>query len=581
MTIAVFNSDELHILNKIWEDLSERSDHMGVSKQTFLKYIPVNGLLGERLFAQFDKNDTGHISKENFIGGLTILCLGTITEQSKFLFELFDVNGTGEISKQNLVSILNYIPPDIFCGCNMKRRSMSGEFTDDFLSYTNLCHCEGAFVHHSEYINKDDFCCWVKRTPALLGYIKSIIPCTAEDDIIDINNKFPLWKEGAKTNFMFKRFCLLKGNCLYSYYNKTDTRPKRVIFLSGSIVEKLNNSEENSLMQSKGFYGFEILQQYDEEDPFHTHHHDHEKRIFYCNSEETRDSLIHKLQHMAHIVPFEEDYILGKKIGVGAFSEVFECTNKKTLNKFAVKLISKTIYEKVSRVQLNNEIAILKLTNHPNIIHLEDTYEDKENIYIVIELIEDGDFCNFVNGQQCFTTERLRPIMKQLFDALAYLHEFGIVHCDLKPENILIRKHPESIVKLTDFGLSRMILENQRLDVACGTLQYVPPEMLTLKGYGMESDMWGAGVIMFLLANGRLPYDDDKPDKILEQIQLNELKFKSSVDAEAKDIITKLLEKNPKKRITAKDALLHPFIANHAERRLVCSSSTETLVPLI
>lgn len=554
MTIAVFNSDELHILKKIWEDLSERSDHMGINKQTFLEYIPVCGILGDRLFSKFDKELNGYISLHNFIEGLTILCLGTITEQSKFLFDVFDVNKNGNIYKDDLITILNYIPQEIFCNCDLKKR-LSHESIDkiDYKSYTNYCYYENAFSN-SEYINYNEFHDWFKRTPALIGYIKNIIPCTSEDDTIDINDKFPLWKKGEKTGLLFKRYCLMKGNCLYYYYNKFTIRPKGIIFLSGCIVEQINDTD----MESKGYYPFQILRQYIEDD-VNVDHHDHEKRIFYCESLEKRNDLIHKLQKMSHIIPFEEDYILGKKIGKGAFSVVHECINKTTLKKYAVKIINKNIFKKVSRAHLNNEIAILRLTSHPNLIHLEETYEDKENIYIVIELVEDGDFFEFMIGKQCFTDDMLKPIIKQLCEALAYLHEFGIVHCDIKPENLLFNKSTGNIIKLTDFGLSKMILSHQKIEDACGTLQYVSPEILELKGCGVESDMWSVGIIMYLLLNGKMPYDKDTVVEMIDAFDNQELIFKSNVSENAKDIVLKLLTKDPKKRITAKNALLHPF----------------------
>lgn len=579
MTIAVFNSEELHILKKTWEELSERSDNIGICKNIFLKYIPMNGLLGERLFSQFDKEHTGYISQNNFINCLSILCLGTIAEQSKFLFDVFDVNNTGYVLKKDLITILNYIPSEIFCNCNKKRTTTlesleslkslksleSLELSDNFMTYTNYCHCEKAFNNHKDYLDYDDFCNWIKHTPVLLGYIKSIIPCTAEDDV-DINDKFILWKKGEKTGFILKRFCLLKGNCLYYYYNKNDVRPKGIIFLSGSIVEQISDPES----ESKGHFGFEILQQYDESNYYNNyelnnHNHHHEKRVFYCESNEKRNELIHQLQHLAHIVPFENEYIINKKIGTGAFSEVFECSNILTKEKHAVKIINKSIFnEGISRTQLNNEIAILKLVNHPNIIHLKDTYEDKENIYIVIELIKDGDFLDFINGRPCFNDFELKIIIKQLLEATAYLHEFGIVHCDIKPENILYDKSTGNIIKLTDFGLSQMILSNQKLDKSHGTLQYIAPEILTSLGSGTESDLWSIGIIMYLLANGRMPYDSDTVGDMIKKIYNNDddnklLWFKPTVGYDAKCLIIALLEKNPKNRITAKNALLHPF----------------------
>ena len=592
MPLGSFSNDESHILRKIWEDLSERADYIGIDADTFLKYIPISGLLGERLFEKFDTQGNGFVTFEDFISGLSILCLGTMIEQTKFLFDVCDVNHDGLIPKQNLITILNYIPKDIFCNhCNIRTRTRTlsrsppalGRTSDlpplsrspaqsstnlagfvdnqtetiNFIEYTNSCVCDGAFVHHKDVLDYDDFNIWLKHTPAILGYIKSVIPCMAEDNLLVSNssNKPLLWKKGEKTGFMLKRYYVLCGSCLYYYQNKGDARPKGVIFLSGSIIQRVEDPE----MSAKGYWGFEILQQNLCADEHEHHHHHHEKRIFYCQTQSECDNWIHKLQHLSNVVPFEEEYEIGVKIGTGAFSEVFECTHKTSGEKYAVKIIDKDIFDRVDKTHLRNEIAILKLVNHPNVIYLKYTCEDKEKIYIVTELIKDGDFLDFLVGKPRFKEDDLKPIIKQLLEAVAYLHEFGIVHCDIKPENILYDKITGNIIKLTDFGLSRMIFSNQKIDEVCGTISYVAPEALAGMGHGMESDLWSVGIIMYLMTHGRLPFDDENNDVTIKQILCSELEFKNTLSDNATEILSLLLEKNPKKRITAKDALLHPF----------------------
>ena len=224
MTIAVFNGDELHILRKIWEDLSERSesdevDHIGINKETFLKYIPINGLLGDRIFSKFDRKQTDYIDFDDFIYGLSILCLGTLSEQTKFLFDICNTNKNGLIPKQDLVTLLNYIPKQMLCShCSTRTRTLSrtkSVSTEDcvgFMEFTNSCICENAFVNYKDFMDYADFSNWIKQTPAILGYIKSVIPCLAEDTIQIDNDKPFLWKKGEKTGFMFKRFYLLYGN---------------------------------------------------------------------------------------------------------------------------------------------------------------------------------------------------------------------------------------------------------------------------------------------------------------------------------------------------------------------------------
>lgn len=560
MTIAIFSKDELHILRKIWEDLSERSgfndvDHMGINKETFLKYIPINGLLGDRIFYKF-ANDNIYIDFDNFIYGLSILCLGTLSEQTKFLFDICNVNGDNLIPKKDLITLLNHIPKHMLCNnCSTRTRTLSlinhSEESVGYIEYTNSCVCENAFVHYKDFMDYEDFSNWIKKTPSILGYIKSVIPCLAEESIKVDNDKPFLWKKGEKTGFMFKRFYLLCGNCLYYYYGKTDVRPKGIIFLPGSIIEKIDNKE----MEEKNMFGFEITQQ----NLCTGEYHHHEKRIFYCNSESQVNELVHNLQLLSNLIPFEEEYIIGKQIGIGAFSEVYECTEIKTNNIYAVKIINKKIFENIKKEQIFNEIAILKLVDHPNIIHLKNTYESKTHYYIVIELIKDGDFLEYISKKPCFNENNLKIVMKQILEAVAYLHEYGIVHCDIKPENILYDKTTGNIIKLTDFGLSKMIFSNQKIESSSGTLAYVAPEALTDVEYGMESDLWSVGIIMYLLVHGRLPFDGKLPYEVINSILINKPPIKKTLSVELQDILTKLLEKNPKNRISAKDALNHSF----------------------
>lgn len=574
MTIAIFSKDELHILRKIWEDLSEKSgsdntDHMGVNKETFLKYIPINGLLGERIFTKFARKDNKFIDFEDFIFGLSILCLGTLNEQTKFLFDICNVHDDNLIPKKDLITLLNYIPKHILCNsCSVRTRTLSticqqSQSTEPidsigltdyvgFIDYTNSCVCANAFVHYEDFLDYEDFSNWIKKTPAILGYIKSVIPCLAEDTIQVDNDKLYLWKKGEKTGLMFKRYYLLCGNCLYYYYGKTDIRPKGIIFLPGSIVERISNKE----MEDKNMFGFDIIQQ----NLCTGEYHHHEKRTFYCMSENQVNELVHKLQVLSNLIPFEEEYTIGKQIGIGAFSEVFECTEvNKPENVYAVKVIDKKIFKNIKKEQIFNEIAILKLLDHPNVIHLINTYESKTHFYIVIELIKDGDFFEYISNKPCFDENSLKNIIRQLLEAVAYLHEYGIVHCDIKPENILYDKTTGNIIKLTDFGLSRMIFSDQKINTPSGTLAYIAPEALTNVGYGVESDLWSVGIIMYLLVHGRLPFDEKIQSDMVEAILNKKPPIKQTLSVELKDILTKLLEKNPTNRISAKEALNHPF----------------------
>lgn len=283
-----------------------------------------------------------------------------------------------------------------------------------------------------------------------------------------------LWKRGTKLHWWNKRWCLLSGNSIYYYNHETDVRPKGVIFLAGTIIEKV--VEEAS--EIKGYYGFEILHQ--DFASGGTEHHRHEHRVLYARSSDERESWIHMLQVCAQVVPIEEDYVIGKELGRGRFSIVCECVRKETGERMAVKIIEKASLEPDEKELLRTEIAALKLVNHPNIVCLEGLYETRTHMYIVMEKLDGGELFERIVGHPRFTETECAKLVRPLLESVAYLHDMGIVHRDLKPENILCGENLDNI-KLADFGLSKMFLPSEKMDTACGTLSYVAPEVLTMQ----------------------------------------------------------------------------------------------------
>mmetsp|Transcript_10330 Transcript_10330/g.17298 ORF Transcript_10330/g.17298 Transcript_10330/m.17298 type:complete len:410 (+) Transcript_10330:102-1331(+) len=271
--------------------------------------------------------------------------------------------------------------------------------------------------------------------------------------------------------------------------------------------------------------------------------------------------------YCTQVVPIEDDYVLGKELGRGRFSVVCECVHKVTGRHCAVKIIDKATIEPEEKGLLRTEIAVLKLVNHPNIIRMEGLYESKSSIYIVMEMLKGGELFERIVGRPRFTEQEAGKLIRPLLESVAYLHDLGIVHRDLKPENILCGEELEDL-KIADFGLSKMIMPKEKMDSACGTLSYVAPEVLTMQGYGKEADLWSVGVIMFLLICGKLPFDGDDHNEIIRSTIQADLKVNPSVwsklSEEAKALIQCLLNKDPRERITARDALKHPFILLHS-----------------
>jgi calcium/calmodulin-dependent protein kinase I len=293
---------------------------------------------------------------------------------------------------------------------------------------------------------------------------------------------------------------------------------------------------------------------------------------------------IRALQRSAHVVPIEDEYVIGKELGHGRFSTVRECVHKTTGTHYAVKIIDKSTIEPEEKSLLRTEIAVLKLVKHPNIICMEGLYENKKYIYIVMELLKGGELFERIVGRPRFTEAEAAKLIRPLLESVAYLHDLGIVHRDLKPENILCGDELEDL-KIADFGLSKMVLPKEKMDAACGTLSYVAPEVLTMQGYGMEADLWSVGVIMFLLLCGKLPFDGDNSNEIIRSTIQGEFKVNqaiwSKLSDDSKDLMTKFLNKNPKERCSAREALKHSFFTIHHPHphKHRQSVSNDTLLP--
>jgi serine/threonine protein kinase len=228
----------------------------------------------------------------------------------------------------------------------------------------------------------------------------------------------------------------------------------------------------------------------------------------------------------------------------------------------AVKIIDKSKVEESPQL-LQNEIDIMAKVNHPHVVGLRAVFDTPSTLFIVMELVQGGELYELIVERKTFSEKDTSHIMGQVFSALEYLHEIGIVHRDLKLENMLLNDKKVLSVKVADFGLSKLY-SGQALQTACGTPFYVAPDILLGTGYGPEVDMWACGVLLYILLSGRLPFHADNDAQLFQLIMEGNLVFKSpqfdTVSSEATDLIRKLLVVDPKTRLTAKQALEHPFI---------------------
>lgn len=264
------------------------------------------------------------------------------------------------------------------------------------------------------------------------------------------------------------------------------------------------------------------------------------------------------------------DYVvLPRTLGSGRYGTVRECLSRKTARVYAVKSIQKSRVDHPGRVQ--NEIGLLSQVNHPSIIKIVDCYEDEHYVHIVTENCTGGELFDKiienVSDTGCFSERSAARIIKSLLQAADCLHSNGIVHRDIKPENIVFESdHDCSPIRLIDFGLARRHWSevDGPMYNRCGTVYFMSPEVVLGLGYDKSTDTWSIGIIAYLLLCGYPPFNGITDADIYEAIKSKDLRFHpgqwSDKSPLAKCFICTLLRKNPKRRLTAKEALIHPWI---------------------
>ncbi|GFS38609.1 hypothetical protein NPIL_572631 [Nephila pilipes] len=259
-------------------------------------------------------------------------------------------------------------------------------------------------------------------------------------------------------------------------------------------------------------------------------------------------------------------------LGRGVSSTVRRCVEKDTGREYAAKIIDISADTDDSSGSLREatlrEIASLKLVaGHPYIIELHDVFESSTFIFLVFELCKNGELFDYLTNVVALSEKKTKTVMKQLFEAVEFIHSKHVVHRDLKPENILL--DDTFNIKLTDFGFAQVISPDEKLFELCGTPGYLAPELLkssmyeNAEGYGKEIDIWACGVIMYTLLVGFPPFWHRKQMVMLRNIMECKYEFCSpewdDITELPKDLIRKLLILDPKKRITATQALHHDF----------------------
>ncbi|XP_034714560.1 calcium/calmodulin-dependent protein kinase type II delta 2 chain isoform X4 [Etheostoma cragini] len=267
---------------------------------------------------------------------------------------------------------------------------------------------------------------------------------------------------------------------------------------------------------------------------------------------------------------FTDEYQLFEELGKGAFSVVRRCVKISSGQEFAAKIINTKKLSARDHQKLEREARICRLLKHTNIVRLHDSISEEGFHYLVFDLVTGGELFEDIVAREYYSEADASHCIQQILESVHHCHVNGIVHRDLKPENLLLAsKLKGAAVKLADFGLAIEVQGDQQAWFGfAGTPGYLSPEVLRKDPYGKPVDMWACGVILYILLVGYPPFWDEDQHRLYQQIKAGAYDFPSpewdTVTPEAKDLINKMLTINPSKRITAAEALKHPWICQRS-----------------
>ena len=291
----------------------------------------------------------------------------------------------------------------------------------------------------------------------------------------------------------------------------------------------------------------------------------------------TSTTYSNKGKRKTHVGPWH----LGKTLGKGATGRVRLARHAVTQQIAAIKIVSKksaAMVQSASMTQMDNdssiagrrtipfgierEVVIMKLIEHPNVINLYDIWENRGELYLVLEYVEGGELFDYVSSNGALPEEEAVRLFRQIIAGLSSCHRFNICHRDLKPENILLDTHRN--IKLADFGMAALQPKDKWLNTSCGSPHYAAPEIIMGHKYrGDKADIWSIGIILFAMLNGFLPFDGGDLNTTLRLVKKGDYYLPPNLSVEASDLIQRMLQKRPEKRICMEDIWAHPLIRKY------------------
>ena len=252
-------------------------------------------------------------------------------------------------------------------------------------------------------------------------------------------------------------------------------------------------------------------------------------------------------------------YILKAAIGQGAFATVYMAQHSETNKCCVCKVVPRSrLADPSVSARFEKEMHINRRLNHPGVVQFYDLLSDDTNFYVVMELCPNGDLYEHILQNGHLQEYEAKVYFRQILEALAYLHAMGVSHRDIKLENLLVDQFGH--VKISDFGLSNF-MQNGLVETPCGSPCYVSPECLSGQPYdGATTDIWSAGVVLFAMVTGRLPWTQRNQIELFRQIRTGDYSVPEDLSPQCRDLIERLMQVDPIERITIEDALEHPWM---------------------
>ena len=298
------------------------------------------------------------------------------------------------------------------------------------------------------------------------------------------------------------------------------------------------------------------------------------ERSYYCNSKEIYDNFSKKLKEVFGYLNFFDYYEILDDLGEGIFGSVKLGVEKKTKERVVIKIIEKNRAKPSDIEFIRNEINIMKLCHHPNVVHLLEHYENAEYIFIVMEYIKGGRLTDYMKYKKFhFIEKRAAEIIYEIILGVKYLHKYGIIHRNLNPDNIMLTDSNDKGHIKIDFSFSKIPGKKEKTSDGFKIINYISPEELTRKPYHKEINIWSIGIILYLILSGDLPFDDkeDNEQKIAKSIVFKEIEFPAkkfgNKSKEVIELIKRCLIKEPEDRIKIDEIIKSDWLQSHIEQK--------------